>query len=149
MRTLSLNGGPARSLATAGRLVCASVALVLVAACGSSPHSAYTQSGDYDSGFKARAAGFVSALNSKDVQLLGGFVFPDQKKDVPAFLAAYGGRSAVLIDFAQGLDGPDTEGVADIQITCSAGQTIVVPEMFSWKNGNWRTFIYLPGQKAG
>jgi hypothetical protein len=109
-------------------------------------HRAYTESGDYDSELMARAAEFVTALNAKDTHQLEGLVFPDQKKEVPAFLSAYGGRSAVALSFDR-TDGPDTEGTAENQISCSASHTIVVPQVFSWENGNWRTFIYLPGQK--
>jgi hypothetical protein len=143
------NERQAWNLVNLRRLLCLLVSLALVTACGSSRHRAYTQSGDYDSGLKARAAEFVAALNAKNSDQLEGLVFPEQKRDVPAFIAAYGGRHAVLTDFPDHLDGPDTEGVANIQITCSATKTIVVPQVFSWKNGNWRTFIYLPGQKPG
>lgn len=135
--------------ATLSRFVCLLVMLALVSACGSSRHQARTQSGDYDSGLKARAAEFVAALNAKNSDQLKDLVFPKQKDDVPAFIAAYGGRHAALLRFPDHQDGPDTEGVVNIEITCSASQTIVVPQTFSWKNGNWRTFIYLPGQKPG
>jgi hypothetical protein len=97
----------------------------------------------------ARAAEFVSALNAKNAHQLEGLVFPDQQKEVPAFLAAYGGRSALILPFSDHPNGPDIEGVANIEIACSARHTIVVPQVFSWKDGNWRTFIYLPGQKPG
>jgi hypothetical protein len=136
-------------LATISRVVCLLVLLALVGACGSSHHQARTQSGDYDSGLKARAAEFVAALNAKNSDQLKDLVSPKQKEDVLAFIAAYGGRPAALLRFPDHQDGPDTEGVVTIEITCSASQTIVVPQVFSWKNGTWRTFIYLPGQKAG
>jgi hypothetical protein len=136
-------------LGNRARFACLLIMLALVGACGSSRHQAYSQSGDYDSGLKARAAEFVAALDAKDTPKMQDLVFPNQKKNVPAFLAAYGGRHAVLTGFPDKLDGPDTEGVANVQITCSASQQIVVPQIFSWKNGNWRTFIYLPGQKPG
>ena len=122
--------------------------LVLVG-CHSPRHPAYNQAGDYDSGLKARAASFVAALNAKDAARLTDLVFPNQKDEVSAFLQAYGGRSAVITDFEQGLDGPDTEGFVDIQIDCSATRTITLPQGFSWKAGNWRAFIYLPDQKPG
>lgn len=135
-------------IATIRRPLCLLVALVLASACGSSHHQAYTQSGDFDRGLMARAAEFVSALNAKDAAQLDGLVFPDQKNEVPAFLAAYGGRSAVILNFDH-TDGPNTEGTAEIQITCSASRNIVLPQVFSWKKDNWRTYIYLPGQKVG
>lgn len=138
----------ARKIATVRTSLGLLVAILLASACGSSHHQAYTQSGTFDRGIMARAAELVTALNVKDSHQLEDLVFPDQKKEVPAFLEAYGGRSAMILRFDH-TDGPDTEGAAEIQITCSANKTIVVPQMFSWKKGNWRTFIYLPGQKAG
>lgn len=130
-------------------LACLVIVLSLVVACASSRHRAYSRSGEYDSGLKARAAEFVAALNAEDTHQMESLVFPNQKQDVPAFMAAYGGRHAVLTGFPDGLDGPDSEGVANVQITCSASHKIVVPQTFSWERGNWRTFIYLPGQKPG
>jgi hypothetical protein len=132
------------------RSVCMLVALVLVTSCGSPPHHrAYTQSGDFDRGLMARAAEFVTALNTRDSHRLEDLVSPGQKDEVPAFLAAYGGRDAALLRFPDHLDGPDTEGIANIQITCSASKSIVLSQVFVWEKGNWRTYIYLPGQKVG
>jgi hypothetical protein len=117
-----------RKLTKVGRLVCLLVMLALIGGCGSSRHQARTQSGNYDSGLEARAAEFVAALNAKNSDQLKDLVFPKQKEDVPAFIAAYGGRHAAILRFSDHQDGPDTEGVFNIEITCSASQTIVVPQ---------------------
>jgi hypothetical protein len=93
-----IGGRLARKIVTVGRVLCLLVALQLAAACGSSHHQAYTQSGDFDSGLVARAAEFVSALNAKDTHQLQALVFPNQKNEVPAFLAAYGGQKAGVTD---------------------------------------------------
>jgi hypothetical protein len=125
------------------------LAVLVLTGCRSAPHAAYNQAGDYDSGLQARAADFVAALNAEDASKLTDLVFPAQRNEVAAFIAAYGGRHAVIADFASNGVGPNTEAAADIELTCSATLTITVPQVFSWKAGNWRTYIYLPGQKVG
>jgi hypothetical protein len=143
-------GPHSRSTAPAAtRWVSVCVAVAALVACGSARHPAYNQDGDYDSRLKARAASFVAALNAKDAGKLTDLVSPQQKNEVAAFIAAYGGRHAVITDFPPNGEGPDTEGTAEIEFMCSATRRITVPQVFSWEAGNWRTFIYLPGEKPG
>jgi hypothetical protein len=123
--------------------------LLLLGGCSSTRHVAYVQGGEINADLKARAREFVEALNTQDLARLQDLIASGQKPSAAAFLAAYGNRQARIKDFAPTAVGPDSEAFADIEIVCTPQQTIVLPQEFYWQHGNWRTYIYLPGQKSG